>query len=311
MEPLHLKHRPKRLVDLAGQGHLTDTLGKDLENKIQRSFIFHGPSGVGKTTAARIAADALGCPDPLEVDGASHTGVEDVRRLTSSSHYLTMDGAARVFILDECHRLSKQAWEAMLKSIEEPPAGVYWIFCTTEFHKVPATIKTRCHAYAFHQVHFPALSMMVRSIVKREGMQIPDGVANQAALSANGSARQALVNLAMVQGVSDPEKARKLLDGASAPPGAIDVARRLFDQARPLRACRTIFQDLKDDDPEGVRIVVFAYAQSVFLGGDATSEPDQYALAVMDAFKDPCEPTNRIGDIILRVAKCDWLKNRG
>ena len=145
--PLHIKWRPQKLNDVISHAFVVSSLKALLKEKeCPHSFLFTGPSGVGKTTLARIVASYLEAA-VLEIDAATNTGIDAMRAVQDMARYKAIDNEKRVVIIDECHALSKQTWQSLLKIVEEPPAHLYWAFCTTEPDKVPATIKTRCVQY--------------------------------------------------------------------------------------------------------------------------------------------------------------------
>jgi DNA polymerase-3 subunit gamma/tau len=210
------KYRPSRFDDLIGQEHVARTMTNAIAlGRVHHAFLFTGARGVGKTSAARILAKALCCaraptPEPcgicdfcveiasgqsvdvLEIDGASNTGVDDVRALREGVRYLPAKGQKKVYIIDEVHMLSTAAFNALLKTLEEPPAHVVFVFATTEVHKIPATIMSRCQRYDFKLVPNARIAEHLGSILTGEKVVFePDGlrlVARQAA----GSVRDAL-----------------------------------------------------------------------------------------------------------------------
>jgi DNA polymerase-3 subunit gamma/tau len=210
------KYRPQRFADLVGQEHVAQTLTNAIAlDRVHHAFLFTGARGVGKTSAARILAKALCCVqgptatpcgvcdfcreivsgqsvDVLEIDGASNTGVDDVRTLREGVRYLPSKGRKKVYIIDEVHMLSTSAFNALLKTLEEPPPHVVFIFATTEVHKIPSTIMSRCQRYDFKLLPTARLTEHLTSILQAEKIDFdPEGV-RLVARQASGSARDAL-----------------------------------------------------------------------------------------------------------------------
>lgn len=209
------KYRPQRFEDLIGQPHVTKTLQNAIEtNKLYPTLIFSGMKGVGKTSAARILAKALNCekgpavepcnecsfcleitedrsPDYIEIDGASNNGVEEVRNLKEKVKYRPMKNKSRVVVIDEVHMLSTSAWNALLKTIEEPPDFTYFIMATTDFHKIPATIVSRCQHFEFKRIPHDVIVKLLKEICLKEQVQISDYSLYLVARAADGSLRDA------------------------------------------------------------------------------------------------------------------------
>jgi DNA polymerase III gamma/tau subunit len=293
---LHTKYRPTTLDEVIGQEHIKSGLSAILAEGKHQAFLFEGPSGTGKTTLARICARQLGCTDTIEVDAASNTGVEDMRKVAEGQNYRSLDGGNKAFIVDECHRLSKQAWESLLKAIEEPPEGVFWFFCTTEGNKVMATIRTRCVTYTLKEVPYRALLGLLDRVAKAEGLDLPENVIDVAASEAGGSPRQALVNLTMVKHARTVSEAKAALNRAPGSKEAIDLARML---AKPWQFADAVklLAALGDETAESVRMTVFHYHLNVVLGGNLSS------LIILDEFEKPADDRNKMGDILLRLAR--------
>jgi len=210
------KWRPKTFDDLIGQDYITQTLKNAISTgKIAHAFIFSGPRGVGKTSTARIVAKALNCtngptPDPclncsfcqeiaegksldvIEIDAASHTGVNDVREIIENIKYLPTSGKNKIYIIDEAHMLSQSAFNALLKTLEEPPPHVLFILATTEVHKVPVTILSRCQRYDFKKVAVDKIKEQLASITSKEQIKIQDETLHIISQEADGSLRDAL-----------------------------------------------------------------------------------------------------------------------
>jgi DNA polymerase-3 subunit gamma/tau len=210
------KWRPLTFDDVVGQEHITETLKKAIEkNRVAHAYIFTGTRGVGKTTSARILARALNCengptPNPcgvcnyckdiisgasfdvLEIDGASNNSVDDIRELRENIGYSSMGGKYRIFVIDEVHMLSKSAFNALLKTLEEPPKNVIFIFATTEPQKIPATIHSRCQRYDFRRIGAePILDRLVH-ICTEEKITFERSALMLVARKAEGSMRDAL-----------------------------------------------------------------------------------------------------------------------
>ena len=149
---LYRKYRPKNFKEVLGQDHIVDVLESSVDtNKDSHAYLFVGSRGTGKTSVARIFATSIGVSanDLYEIDAASNRGIEDIRELRDGARVLPFDSKYKVYIIDEVHMLSKDAWGALLKILEEPPKHVIFILATTEFHKVPETIISRCQVFVF------------------------------------------------------------------------------------------------------------------------------------------------------------------
>lgn len=212
------KWRPQIFEDLVGQQTVTRTLENAIkEGRIHHAFLFAGPRGVGKTTCARILAKALNCNsssgpvirpcgecpscqdisasrsmDVLEIDGASNRGIDEVRELRDSAKYQAIRDRYRIFIIDEVHMLTTEAFNALLKILEEPPSHVFFIFATTEKHKVPATIASRCQVFDFKRITDSILMQRLSHITKEEGIKISDRSLQMIASASEGGLRDAL-----------------------------------------------------------------------------------------------------------------------
>ena len=207
------KWRPQVFEDVVGQGHITKTLQNAIStNRLAHAFLFSGPRGVGKTTTARILAKALNCKegptptpcgvcdpcretaagtsvDVIEIDGASNRGIEHIRELRETVKYAPVGGKYKVYVIDEVHMLTNEAFNALLKTLEEPPPHVIFIFATTEPQKIPATIHSRCQRYGFKRIALTEIASKLREITDKEGIKISDQGLNLIARAAEGSMR--------------------------------------------------------------------------------------------------------------------------
>ncbi|PLX85627.1 MAG: DNA polymerase III subunit gamma/tau [Desulfuromonas sp.] len=216
------KWRPQSFEDLIGQEHVSRTLANAIRTgRVHHAFLFTGARGVGKTSAARILAKALNCEEGLsptpcnecpsckeiaagqgtdvfEIDGASNTGVDDVRDLRENIRYLPSRSRYKLFIIDEVHMLSINAFNALLKTLEEPPEHAKFIFATTEPHKIPVTILSRCQRFDFRKIPLGRVSGRLREIVDAEGVRISDRSLSLVARRGEGSMRDSLSTLDQV-----------------------------------------------------------------------------------------------------------------
>jgi DNA polymerase-3 subunit gamma/tau len=209
------KWRPMKFEDVAGQSHITTTLRNAIASgRLAHAYLFSGPRGVGKTTTARLLAKAVNCAHPvdqnpdntcescseitegrsfdvLEIDGASNRGVEEIRNLRESVRYAPSTGKYKVYIIDEVHMLTKEAFNALLKTLEEPPPHVVFVFATTELHKVPATILSRCQRFEFRRIRTEEITANLRTIARAEGLEAEEDALLLVARKGDGSLRDA------------------------------------------------------------------------------------------------------------------------
>ncbi len=192
---LYRKYRPKNFKEVVGQDHIVDVLEKSVkEDKVSHAYLFVGSRGLGKTTVARIFADALGVSgnDLYEIDAASNRGIDDIRELRDGVRVLPFDSKYKIYIIDEVHMLSKDAWGALLKTLEEPPKHVIFILATTEAHKVPDTIISRCQVFTFKKATDVGLKKLFERVAGEEGFELENGVAELLSILADGSFRDGL-----------------------------------------------------------------------------------------------------------------------
>ena len=191
---LYRKFRPQEFEDVKGQEHIVTTLKNQIKaDRIGHAYLFCGTRGTGKTTAAKIFAKAVNCEHPvdgspcgtceacraiaagnsmnvIEIDAASNNGVENIRQIREEVEYAPTEGKYKVYIIDEVHMLSRHSFNALLKTLEEPPSYVIFILATTEVHKIPITILSRCQRYDFHRISIETISARLTELLEKENV---------------------------------------------------------------------------------------------------------------------------------------------
>ena len=269
------KWRPQNFNELTGQEHVAQTIENAITgDRLHHAFLFTGTRGVGKTSSARILAKTLNCPnreglipcgtcdacitiakgtslDVLELDGASNNSVEDIRELIEQVKYPPINGEYKIFVIDEVHMLSKSAFNALLKTLEEPPPHVIFIFATTEINKVPQTILSRIQRFDFKRLSQEKIAGRLSYICQQEEIQIDEDTLNLISEKADGSMRDALTLFDQVYSFSGKDmnivSTQKVL-GAAAETVYIDTLKAV--KSKSLDKCFEIVKNIYDDGIE-------------------------------------------------------------
>ncbi len=278
-EVLYRKHRPKKFSEIVGQDYIITTLKNALKAKsVAHAYLFAGPRGVGKTTIARILAKAVNCNslknqepcgtcascksfdqgksmDLVEIDAASNRGIDEIRELRAKVRFAPSNSKYKVYIIDEVHMLTKEAFNALLKTLEEPPAHAIFILATTEIHKLPATVISRCQRFDFKKMTVDELVSNLKSIIKKEGIVAEKGVLEFIAREADGGARDSISLLGQATAFSDKEIT---LEDILKVIGITDI-NLIFEFAKDLakKDGRAALQKIQDITDKGVNLEQF------------------------------------------------------
>jgi DNA polymerase III gamma/tau subunit len=283
MELVH-KYRPKRLKDVIGQKEASAMLlSMVTKKKIPHAILFSGPSGVGKTTFARIMKEKLKCheSDYMEINAAKERGIEMARDISNRASLAPFSGGSRVWCLDEAHKLTSDAQNGLLKVLEDPPKSAYFILCTTEPSKIIKTIRSRCTEIALKTVPTDEVEAYVKTIAKKEKIDLSEEEAVKIADVSEGCVRDAVKILDAISGIEDAEERSNAIRRSSTEEEAINLARCLMDSRKQWQDCAKILQGI-EDDPEGVRQLVLSYCRSVILKSGM-----KRAAHIMECLREP------------------------
>lgn len=288
-QALYLKWRPLSFDDVVGQDHITRTLRNSLvRGRIRHAYLFSGPRGTGKTTNARLLAKAVNCThddpaqhpcnecancvainegrflDLIEIDAASHTGVDDVRDLRDKIAFTPGEGKFKVYIIDEVHRFSGNAFDALLKTLEEPPDHAIFVLATTEIDKVPATIKSRCLQFEFRRVSLQEVTERLALIAENEGLNIEPSALELIARQGTGSVRDSISLLDQI--VTEPEEVVTL-----------ELAQRLLGTANTMYVREVVNALVAEEVPVGLHVINKAI--------DSGSDPRQFGQQIVEMLR--------------------------
>jgi len=282
---LHLKYRPTSLNKIRGNSDTISILEgmlSDIET-CPHSFLFFGESGTGKTTLARILSERLGCKgsDYREINSADFRGIDTIREIINNSQFKPIEGTCRVWVLDEIHKATTDAQNALLKILEDTPKHIYFVLCTTDPQKLLSTIKGRCSQFQTRPLSDSQMYGLLRKIVKDENDVLESEVFDQIILDSLGRPRDALQILEQVLKVSPDRRIEIAKQSAEQQSQAIELCRALLKRSS-WKVVKVILNGLKDQDAEGIRRLLLAYSQSILL-----KEENEMAARIIEELWDP------------------------
>jgi len=282
---LYQKYRPQTLDQVRGNEEVVLVLTNLLKKKKEfpHTVLFHGETGCGKTTLARIIAKELGCKerDLAEINSADFRGIDTVRDIIKNSQYLPIEGEKRAWIIDEVHKMTNDAQNALLKLLEDSLPHVYFLLCTTEPQKLLPTIRGRCSEFQVKPLSNMQMHRLLRSVVRSEKETLADEVYEQIVQDSLGHPRNALQILEQVLSVPEEHRIQTAQKAAAQQSQIIELCRALINKSG-WKEVRTIIEGLKDQEPENIRRIVLGYCQAILLKG----ENDRAAM-IIEAFWDP------------------------
>lgn len=304
MNELYNLYRPKAFKHVVGQERALKTVKSLFRKNFPHAICLQGPSGVGKTTLARIIAGKLGCSetDYKEQNAASARGVDTIREIESKMMLSPMHGDCRVFYFDEAHRLTNDAQSALLKMLEDAPKHVYFMLATTDPQKLIPTIRTRCTAIVLGSVDDDEMMKAVRRVIKLDKLEVSDDVCEKIIEHADGSVRRALVSLEAVAGLKTEDEQLEAVEREDERRDAIGLCRILMGHGPKSAAnwgnVAAYIKGIPENELESFRRMVLSYATSCAIGAKDKAPPSTFnagAYKVIVAFSTDWFSTGRAG----------------
>ena len=273
---LHLLYRPQSFDEYIGNDALKQAILSNIDRT--RTYLFSGPRGCGKTTLARLIASELNIynMDIFEIDAADKTGVDDARQIKMESIYLPTKSKQKIYIIDECHRLTGNAWDSLLKTLEEPPLHCVFVLCTTEINKVPATIKSRSKIFEVKPLMRKDSFKLINWVCDNENIKLSEEVINKIVEIGEGIPREIVVSIDTVKELRNEEEMLSVLISPSSNSQVIELCQALLETKKWDKISK-IVKGI-DEEPERVRYAILKYMSNVLLNKDSPRAADLIQL---------------------------------
>lgn len=301
------KYRPLTLDEVIGQSAVVNSLRSVIKKRDAQVFLFSGPHGTGKTTLSRIVALDYGCEDTqssiVEIDAATFTGIDAMRSIQELLRYRPFGNSSkRAIILDEAHRCSPQAFDSLLKTLEEPPPHVIWCFCTTNPSKIPKTLRSRCAEYQLKLVEDKKLGELYDLVADEEKLDIPGDIVDLLIKEAKGSPRQLLSNIVVARTAKTKQEAATLLKTAIETDASLELCQYIANGNESWAKGMLILKRLENDSPEGIRILVANYLAACAKGAKDDKAAIRF-LGKLDAFTQPYTGIDGFAPLIIAMGR--------
>lgn len=304
MEDLHIKYRPKTFANVIGHEEEVASIINAIHDGRGHTILLTGPSGVGKTTIARLIAAEVGCSryNLREIDAATHTGIDAMREVAEALQFKAMGNSkTKVVIIDEAHALSKAAIQSLLKVLEEPPANTYWVLCTTEPAKIIQTVITRCLVYDLKPIDANKIQALLKRVAKKEKIKLKEDILDLLVKEAYGSPRQALTYLQVCSTCKTRKQAAKMIGSAESSEPLMTLC-RLLVRGRGITwpKVRKLLKNLEGTNNESIRLTILAYFTKCIMGTDDQKKV-LYYLSIIENFDQPFNQSEKLAPVILAL----------
>lgn len=297
MSPFHVEYRPQSFDEIIGNKSVIRSLEAIFkkEKNYPHSYLLHGLSGCGKTSLARIIAKKLKCSshDFKEMDFGIARGIDTVREIIKNTYYKPLDGKSKVVLIDECHQMTRDASNALLKILEEPPSHAYFILCTTDPQKLLTTVKNRCMEFEVNSLTDKQMKILLHRVCEKEVNKIEHKILKKIIDKADGCPRHALQLLEQIISLSEKHQLKAIKAFQTQEEKVIDLCRALLNKERWSKIAKLIKGI--EEDPERVRLAILGYMASVMLGSE---KGNTQAAITINNFKDAFYNSGRAGLVL-------------